>query len=151
MKFKDESIQIAYDSLEQLKESKFSEIKANNNHIEGLQMENEGLEKEIKGIDEALKCLEKDFGGRPTTSNGPPSDAKYSNLSLSEAIIAVLNEHGNHPGLLVPEIIEKLKAGGFKSDAKNLYASAYSVAMSLLSHQKVKESEKLGKRSFVKK
>ena len=76
---------------------------------------------------------------------------KYSKSSLTEAILDVVNVWGSPPGLLIPEIMKKLESEGFKSKAKKLYASAYSVASRLVESERISEGTKDGKRSFMRK
>src|SRR5260221_10742852 len=102
----------------------------------------------IDTLDEVIKDV--------STSNGSETPAftgvgKYSKKSLSESIVDVVNTWGDSPGLLTPEIITKLKTEGFKSKAKKLYASVYSVSCHLANEEKIALGTKDGKRSFMRK
>jgi hypothetical protein len=145
-----EETENAIATLEELREHKLAVIKGNENHIESLTDENRMLASQVKAFDEAIAQVKK-FGNTDAEPRTPALIGKYTNSTLSEAILDIVNKGDNRVGLLVPEIITILRSEGFKSKAKELYGSVYGVAMNLVKQGKIQESKKNGKRSFMTK
>src|SRR5438105_338508 len=94
--------------------------------IQDLEWEIKALDGQIDGIEISIRAISTN---ETQPSQQPALIGKYSKQSLTPAIFDVINTLGKPPGLLTPEIVERLKFEGFKSDAKDLYSSAYAVAM----------------------
>ena len=150
--YMDEDAEMALNTLESLMEHKRSEIKRNQGHIESLEDENEMLGGQVKALEEATEQVREAYGKNDIPDSQTPAlIGKYAKSTLTEAILDVVTIHGLHPGMLVPEIMEKLKSEGFKSEAKKPYASVYALAQSLAERGKIREGKKDGKRSFMRK
>jgi len=87
----------------------------------------------------------KDVGTVPLKGFG-----KYSSMSLREATLDVLNTCGER-GLLAPDIMRRLLAGGFPDQGKKFYSNVYGTAQYLVKKEKAKEAKINGKRTFMKK
>jgi hypothetical protein len=138
----------AIEKLKALRQKKAQSMAGWRNTIASLQDELANAEAQIIGIDESIKELS---GGTPPMESTPPLIGKYAKMGLTPAILDVLENAGDPPGLSAPEIMERLKAEGFKTTAKNLYASVYSVSLGLVEAGKAREGKKDGRRTFMKK
>lgn len=103
---------------------------------------------EIRGLEIALRLFKKT---EPDAANGTPAlIGKYSAMGLTEAIEDAVNTRGTAPGLTARELVDALESEGFKTKSKDLYNSAYPVAMGLVEQGRIASGIKNGKRSFVK-
>jgi hypothetical protein len=102
------------------------------------------IQGQIAGISESINEL------LPKGSESRPSASIYSDVTLTLAILDVINRKGEHPGLSVKEIMEHLKAGGFKSEAKEFYSSVYVTASRLVEQGKIRPTRKDGTLSLEK-
>lgn len=107
------------------------------------------LKAQISGLDLAIEAAMPK--GEESLAPPLPGAGKYEAMAMTPAVLDVVQMFGEPPGLLVPEIIERLKAEGFQSPARNLYASIYSIAMRLVEQEKIYALEKNSKRSFARK
>ena len=138
----------AIERLEALRDERLAEIKGHKGHIESLEDEINRLGGEVKGLEVAIKLCSEDE--TPPPDGTLPLLGKYRSMDLTPAVLDVIETSGVPPGLLVPEIIKKLIAEGFKSRAENLYAGVYSVGLRLVKQDKIQEGKKNGRRSFMK-
>jgi hypothetical protein len=88
---------------------------------------------------------------RPPDNATPPLKGfgKYSKMELSKAILDVVQAHGKDDGLLVPESMKHLVAGGYNYKGKSFYSTVYASAQYLVKKDELSETKKEGKRSFV--
>jgi hypothetical protein len=139
------------DTIDKLKEvrARYSDSLTSVRHeISLLEERAKSVGTKIETLDEVIKEI--------TSSNGSGTlvlagIGKYSKRSLTDSILDVVNTWGSPPGLLTPEIIAKLQAEGFRSDAKKFYASVYSIAVHLSADGRILNGKKDGKRSFMRK
>jgi hypothetical protein len=134
-------------ALQKRKSDAFNKCEAD---IQFLEMEKRELSSQIDGIDQAIKELSGPPGGA-VAADQPALIGKYTKMKLTPAVLDVLETTGAAPGLFVPEVIGKLRAEGYKSNVKNLYASVYAVALRLVKDGKAREGKKDGRRTFMKK
>ena len=85
-----------------------------------------------------------------TTTTTLPRKLKYDGMGITEAVADVVGTYGAEPGMFVPQIIEKLREGGFASKASDLYALVYTTCKKLIKQKRVWESKRSGKRSFMR-
>jgi len=76
---------------------------------------------------------------------------KYATMQINPAVLDVVNTYGDGLGLLVPDIIRHLTAGGFPYTGNNFYSSVYGVARYLAKRQKISTSSTDGTISYLKK
>jgi len=139
----------AIDSLQDLLDERLRDIKGHRGHIESLQDQINRLEGEVKGLEIAIKVCR---GNQSANKDGTPALlGKYRSMDFTSAVLDVIETWGTAPGLLVPEIMEKLISEGFKTKAEKLYPGVYSVGLRLVKQDKIREGIKDGKRSFMKK
>jgi len=142
----------AIETAKLLRDSKLQQMRKNDSEINQLQRDNEELQCHVDALEQLLKEVSPGSPDQPARLF-----SKYANMSLSPAVLDMIETSaraeggGTRLGFLVPEIIEALLAGGFESDAKELYPSVYSVAMRLVKQGKIREGKKDGKRSFMSK
>jgi len=105
---------------------------------------------ELRGIESAIKTVCNGVADEEDTTphlNG----GKYAGVSLTPAVLDVIATHGDPPGLLAGEIIEKLNAEGFKSAAKDLFPTIYGAALRLVKSGQIGEGRRDNKRTFMRK
>ena len=125
------------------------EIKASQGQVQSLEDAIARLSGQVKGLESAIEILKKDTDVDEKTvpqTNG----VRYRGMGLTDAILAVMETDGAAPGLLPVEIVAKLTAGGFESNAQKLYQSVYGVGLNLIKTNRVAESKKDGKRAFMR-
>lgn len=137
----------AIETLKKLLQQKHAVFSKMESEVQSLEMQMREINGQIEGIVASIQALSPVISA---SSQQPPLIGKYSKMNLTPAIQDILATSGAAPGLLVPEIIERLKSEGFNGKMKNLYASAYTVALRLIKDGKAREGKKGGKRSFMK-
>ena len=133
----------AIQKLKGLRERKLKEV-------EFLQGQINDVKAVICGIDASIGELSNGTNIK-ADRDSPPLIGKYSDRELTPAVLDVVASYGFPPGLSATEICDKLREEGFKTKAKDLFASVYPVALRLLKQGKITEGTKNGKRSFVRK
>jgi len=143
----------AIEKLMVLRDGKAKEIMNLENEIKGLQASLNEAAWELKGIDASIQTVGRNGASHRSEPALPESSGpgRYANVSLSPAILDVINTSGDPPGLLVPEILEQLRDQGFKSQARELYSTVYAAAYRLVKLGQIGESKRDGKRSFIRK
>lgn len=137
------------EKLEDLIEERLAAIAGHKGTIDTLQEQIEQCEGEIRGLELALKLCKK---SEPDSLNGSPAlIGKYADVALTDAIIDAVNSDGSPQGMTARELVEVLKAEGFRTKLKDLYNSTYPTAMGLVESGKILEGKKNGKRSFMRK
>jgi len=141
----------AIETLKALRAKKSALYDSIQGDIQRLEMESRELAAEIVGVDEAIKAISGAAKNEQAGQPALPAIGKYSNMSPTLAILDVVQKHGNPPGLLVPDIIAKLAAEGFKSKAEQLYSVVYAISQRLVKQDKIREGRRDGKRAFMRK
>src|SRR5438093_1757842 len=137
------------EKIKALRDKKQEMIEKCKSQIANLEYEMQQLTAQIDGLDEAIKTLIEEHQKPEVPSL--TGLGRYSKMMLTEAVADVIARFGTHPGLLVPMIIEKLKAEGFQSNGKELYSSVYVTGLRLIKQGKAVEGKTNGKRSFMRK
>jgi hypothetical protein len=137
--------------LNGIRQKKLDFISRGEGEIRNWEEEIRQAKYELSGIEEAISAIKGKAPPESLANGDTPLIGKYANVKLTPAVEDVIKIHGAMPGLLVPEIIARLLAEGFKGDSKKLYTSVYPVAQRLVLKEKVKEGVKNGKRSFIRK
>lgn len=137
------------DRLMAEREARLQEIEMHRGHIGSLEDAIAQLEGQVKGLEKALEIFQKEGLAPKENGQQKPPD-RYALMTLTPALLDVIQREGEPPGLLPSEIATKLKEGGFQSNAENLYQSVYSVAMNQFKKGRIRECQKAGKRAFLR-
>jgi hypothetical protein len=141
----------AIEQLIEERDARLNEIKLHRGHIDSLEDQIGTLAGQVKGLETAINILQKNGQIKEEALAPATTPPKYDKMSLTDAIIDVIDEDGDPPGLLPAEIVAKLIDGGFKSNAKSLYQSVYGVCLNLIKTERIYESKKQRVRAFVRK
>src|SRR6266851_855435 len=101
--------------LHSLMNKKQGQIIVYRQQMERLNLQLVELQGQINGIAESIQALG-GFDNTPKQAAVKTNDSTHS--SLSDEVLGLIQREGRSPGLVVPEIIDRLQAGGFKSNAK---------------------------------
>lgn len=141
----------AIEKLKALRAKKVAKIEQLRSEIDSCEHAIREISGMLEGIEEAIIAI----SGTGGSTVQPPllqnQAGKYANLKPTQAVLELVASFGNPPGLLVPEIIQKLESEGLKTTAKDVYPMIYSIAQRLVKSGKIKEGVRGGKRSFMRK
>jgi len=128
--------------LQALLAKKTDTLKFLRDQVATINEEARKTESQITGINEAIQEL------TPKDASTPKPPGRYSGMTLTQAILVSVKTHDAGFGMRVAEIVEDLKAGGFKSEAKDFYLSVYSILQRLRQEGKVGGGKKDGRPAF---
>jgi len=142
------------DELNELREARLHEIKGHKGHIESLQGEVGRLEGEVRGLDMAIEICNREMKGSsaaPALKPAPQTGGKYADKKLTEAMMDILQSAGLSPGLNMGQIEDILIKNGYKTNAKSLYSSIYTIARRLARQGTIREVRMGDARVYTKK
>lgn len=147
----------ALDKLRSLRDGKLAEIQKKETDVTHLRREIEILQSAVTTLDEAITAV---AGVKPDTGTQSLPNLKvngehhkpqnYAFAGLQTAVQSVIDNHGKTPGLLIPDIMAHLKAAGYPV-SRELYSSVYTTCVRLRRKGRITDTDRDGKRAFLKK
>jgi hypothetical protein len=147
----------ALSKLRSLRDGKLAAIQKHESEITHRTREVELLRFAIAALDEAINAVEgikPDTGTPPLPNlkvNGQHAPANYARTGLQDAVLDIVNKFGTPPGLVVTEILQRLKDSGYVTGATEMYSSVYTTCSRLQRKGRITGSERDGKKSFIRK
>ena len=144
-------METAIDKIRAVRNQRANELAQYEQQSQRLLVTIQNLKSQISGLDLAIAAASPEQSEIPMQES--VAGGRYADMPMIEAVYDVIQRYGDEPGLLVPQIISKLQAGGFEPTEApaRLYPSIYAVAMRLLGRDKIREGQSQQKRTFLKK
>jgi len=149
----DDAAEYAIAALTEMLEDKQHELKQNDGQVASLQEKSELIKGEVKALEKTIEMVRERFMNPelPNTSTNGKTNGKYTAMTLSKAVVDVVERFGESPGISASQILQYLEREGFKTEAKKPYYSVYGVARDLVERKQINEGERDGKKVFIKK